>query len=157
MVLNGTQDTDDPMVKELEDRIAVIASERDQHSQYIDSLTEQIKRYEKARKALSAEPPRKHKRDTAQGYSGTARIGPERYEEAKEALFRYAQDHEEFRQVEFRTDPNGYACNSSVGSQLFERFRQDNLVRLARVQTKAKGNVPAGKYFRLTREALNGR
>ena len=61
----------------------------------------------------------------------------------------FAADHEEFRQVDFRASGlEGANITSSISSTVFERLRQENVLRIARQD----GNH---KFYRLTREALN--
>jgi hypothetical protein len=77
-------------------------------------------------------------------------VGEERLDRIREIVLEYAADHEEFRQVDIRTQPGleGAMVTSSVMTTAFNRLRQENVIRLARQE----GN---SKWFRLTREALN--
>jgi hypothetical protein len=78
-----------------------------------------------------------------------ANIGAERVAEIKQMILDYAADHEEFRQVDVRTlpTPSGWRFTSSISANAFEQLRQENFLRIGRVN----GNQ---KFYRLTREAL---
>jgi hypothetical protein len=78
-----------------------------------------------------------------------AGIGAERVAEIKQMILDYAADHEEFRQVDVRTlpTPSGWRFTSSISANAFEQLRQENFLRIGRVN----GNQ---KFYRLTREAL---
>jgi hypothetical protein len=96
------------------------------------------------KKPASIDQPRK-KRSVPAGFS------PERVEKIRQAILEYARDHEEFRQVDIRTMPgiDPSVTKSSYMALGFEALRQQGMIRLAR----AEG---INKWFRLTREAMNG-
>jgi hypothetical protein len=66
----------------------------------------------------------------------------------EEAIRAYAEDHEEFRQVDIRATLTGALAHSSKMAVAFEQLRQANVIRLARQEG-------IQKFFRLTRETLN--
>ena len=66
-------------------------------------------------------------------------------------MLEFAEDHEEFRQVDIRTLPgiDPTVAKSSMMALAFEALRQEGVIRFARQD----GN---NKFFRLTRQAMNG-
>jgi hypothetical protein len=114
----------------------------------IDGLLPELRRYERALAYLTDQPinyKSSKRMSTAKPKAprGTT-IGEDRYATISEEVFAYAREHEEFRQLDIRAI-NG--ISSSVSSQIFERMRQENLLRIARQD----GN---NKFYRLTREGL---
>jgi hypothetical protein len=123
---------------------------RDAMQAQVAELSAEIKSYEQSARALRGErpgPKPKPKSTTAAQTSGTA-VGPERLAHFEALIREFAADHEEFRQVDFRSSPSGGGMTSSVSSTVFELLRQNNVLRLARTD----GNQ---KFYRLTREALS--
>ena len=117
----------------------------------LDKIDLEYKRADRALRLLTGEPtsgPRPKPTPQKQYPKG---IDDARLEEIRAAVLKYAEDHEEFRQVDIRTmaglDPA--IAKSSTMAIAFDKLRQDNTIRLARVE----GN---NKWFRLTREAMNG-
>ena len=116
----------------------------------LDKVDLEYKRADRALRLLTGEPLAAKPRATPQKQYPKA-IGDERLREIRFAVLKYAEDHEEFRQVDIRTmaglDPT--IAKSSTMATAFDQLRQENTIRLARVE----GN---SKWFRLTREAMNG-
>jgi hypothetical protein len=118
-------------------------------------LDELTKRYEKAIRDLKGEsgkPGRKPKVERAPGDPRVrpvqSKVGPEAMAKIESAIRAYAEDREEFRQVDIRGTLTGALAHSSKMATAFEQLRQANVIRLARQE----GNQ---KFFRLTRETLN--
>jgi hypothetical protein len=117
-------------------------------------LDELTKRYEKAIRDLKGEGPRfgrKPKPATPPGEKVRpvqSKVGPEAMAKIEEAIRAYAEDHEEFRQVDIRATLTGALAHSSKMAVAFEQLRQANVIRLARQEG-------IQKFFRLTRETLN--
>lgn len=110
-------------------------------------------RYEKALAALEEDTPTPTPRNSGRApgrprkSEGTRRkrgISEEKLRAIATAIYRYAEDHEEFRQVDIRG-----LCdmNSATAALAFEALRQRNMIRLARVEG-------VNKWFRLTREVV---
>jgi hypothetical protein len=145
---------DDAMVEALRDRVAQHQTRANQLRKEMDDELSYVRRYEKALTALTGEVPVKPgpkpgrpRTSTSAGRPGGTRIGPEKLATLRKAVLRFAADHEEFRQIDFRSDPLGEGVSSGQSSALFDVLRQENVLRMARVN----GNE---KFYRLTREAL---
>jgi hypothetical protein len=127
-----------------------------QHDLIRNQLTTELRQAEKALAAFQGEP-RKAGRPKQPSEPGQARpkgLSDERLVEIEAVIREYAQEHEEFRQVDVRsaygTLPSGASFTSGMAAIAFERLRQEpyNVLRFARKD----GN---NKYFRLTaREAV---
>ena len=78
---------------------------------------------------------------------GGTQVGDELLIRIETAIRRYAEDHEEFRQVDIRTMPDPPSTSSGALATAFEKLRERNVIRLVRKQ----GN---NKIFRLTPGAL---
>lgn len=110
-----------------------------------------LKTFEQSLRRLRGEPLIKHpgrSRTTPANPGSKTRVSEERVEMIRQAIFRYAEDHEEFRQVDIRSMMEGTLANSSVMAMAFERLRQDNVIRFARQDGNAK-------MFRLTRQTVS--
>jgi hypothetical protein len=120
----------------------------------LDALKPELRRYERVLAQLSddpaeqaAKPGPKGKAKGTQSKAGVAEgkgIGDERVAGIRDAILVYAEDHDEFRQVDIRTATG--ESNSGIMTLAFERLRQDGVIRFARQD----GN---NKWFRLTRQA----
>lgn len=136
-----------PAVAGLRSEMAVLAAKRDQLEAALNLILPELRKYEKAIAILEGTPlgaggkPTKPKASTDK--RGTA-VGDERMKQIKQAILTYAEDHEEFRQVDLRSITG---LSSSIMATVFETLRQENVVRFARQQ----GN---NKYFRLTNEQI---
>lgn len=137
------------LIGERELRLAELDREREQ-------IQAELKTYEQAIKPLTGEarkkrklPPARARRDTG----GGTRVGDTRIAELKEFVRSYAEEHEEFRQVDIRAGmgqwSDGAKITSSSTATAFEALRQEphNFLRIGRIE----GN---SKYYRLTREAV---
>lgn len=142
---------DDPVVQDLRKRVQKLSTEQVQLKKRLAEITPQLSRYEKALKVMTGEPltgvrgAPKGKR----GPLGGKAISDEALERIKEDIIRFAEDHEEFRQVDIRTMPDAHITDSGKLSTAFKVLREDdyNFLRLAR---KSGNNI----YFRLTRAAI---
>jgi hypothetical protein len=145
--MNGDEGVDDDVIRVLAakrdlayDRLRDIAYE-------VTAMQELIKRYDRAIRALTNEPSQRGRLPTKQLKAKPKGIGPERMETIKDAVLAYAEDHEEFRQVDIRGVVPSALASSSVMAVAFEMLRQDNVIRLAR-------KVGNQRYFRLTNAML---
>jgi septation ring formation regulator EzrA len=118
-------------------------------------LDELTKRYEKAIRDLRGDYPRMGRKPSKPATSSgekvrpvQSKVGPEAMAKIEEAIRAYAEDHEEFRQVDIRATLTGALAHSSKMAVAFEQLRQANVIRLARQEG-------IQKFFRLTRETLN--
>jgi hypothetical protein len=143
---------EDPVVIDLRKRIDQVKQEQQSLRERLAEVNDVVSRYERAVRALTGEKaptptPRTPGKRVREHPSG---VGEERLDRIREIVLEYAADHEEFRQVDIRTQPGleGAMVTSSVMTTAFNRLRQENVIRLARQE----GN---SKWFRLTREALN--
>lgn len=150
-----------PHAAEIVQQLRALIGERELRLAELDREREQIqaelKTYEQAIKPLTGEarkkrkppPPARARRDTG----GGTRVGDTRIAELKEFIRSYADEHEEFRQVDIRAAMGQWAdggkITSSSTATAFEALRQEpnNFLRIGRVE----GN---SKYYRLTREAV---
>ena len=96
----------------------------------------ELKRYERALALLTGEAPQlgRKKRDpnAARVRTLPSGISEERMGDIREAILRYCQDHDEFRQVDIRSTLKGTLAKSSIMANAFERMRQDGFIRMAR-------------------------
>ena len=111
-----------------------------------------LKRYEDTRKRLVGEPLRVNRKPGRPRNEDRVRVVPSKVSPEKmsdiEAFVRaWAEDHEEFRQIDIRSAPGSPVTDSGKSSAAFEQMRQANVLRLARVD----GN---NKFYRLTRSAV---
>jgi hypothetical protein len=122
-----------------------------QHDLVRDKIVTELRTYEKALAALTGEPKKAGRPKTKPVESVAKKVGDERLAAIEQLVREYAEDHEEFRQVDLRsaygTLPDGGTFTSGMSAIVFEELRQRNVLRVARVD----GN---SKYYRLTREAL---
>ena len=136
----------------LERMVAVHAVERDRLKARLAEIEPEIRQAEKALAALRGEPlgnPQgKRGRPPGSGRvpadERAISIGDDRVDMIAEAIRAYAEDHEEFRQVDIR---GVIDVTSGTSAQAFEVLRRRNVIRLARQD----GN---NKWYRLTREAM---
>jgi hypothetical protein len=115
-----------------------------------------LKRYEDTRKRLVGEPlrvnrgPGRPKKTTTSAPTGTykgSRVSPEKLEQVKASILRFAEDHDEFAQVDIRSLPDAPLTHSGGIAHAFEQLRQEGFIRFAR-QDGLK------KLYRLTRSAV---
>jgi hypothetical protein len=164
---NGAARALDPadaeLISHIVERSSALRARSEQLHAELAEIAPQLRKYDKAIAALKGEPlinhpGRKRGRPPGSGNgAGTGRhpnppargtgVSEERMAAVEEAIRRYAETHEEFRQVDIRTMPDTPMSNSGALAHVFERLRQANVIRLAR----AEGN---NKWFRLTREAI---
>ena len=141
------------LVETITARIEPTRRRRDELVAELAELNGRLKRYERALTALSpaeTEPAERRPGPKSKGgraHQKPASIGTERLERIEAAVRELATESDEFRQADVRNRLEG--VNSSMTALAFEALRQRGVIRLARQE----GN---SKYFRLTREALNG-
>jgi hypothetical protein len=141
------------LIGERELRLAELDREREQ-------IHSELKAYEAAIRPLTGDI-RLKKRGRPAGQPTEAKravpsqVSPERLTEIEGFIRAYAQDHEEFRQVDVRSTYGKFAAGqtftSGIAARAFETLKQEphNLIRIARVD----GN---SKWYRLTNSALRG-
>jgi hypothetical protein len=147
-------------ITEKRDRVNTLAAERERVLAALDGeLVEAraaLKRYEDTRKRLVGEPlrvnrgPGRPKKTTTSAPTGTykgSRVSPEKLEQVKASILRFAEDHDEFAQVDIRSLPDAPLTHSGGIAHAFEQLRQEGFIRFAR-QDGLK------KLYRLTRSAV---
>jgi hypothetical protein len=136
---------DSAILAAIDNRLIDLNQQEDSLMLALAQVTAERRRYEKTRAALLGEtrPPARPKEKPKVLRKG---IGDPRLLTIRNAVLDFAADHEEFRQVDIRTNTGD---NSGTMAIAFERLRQDNFIRFAR-------RDGINKYFRLTRETLNG-
>jgi phytoene dehydrogenase-like protein len=148
---NGVEpdgDADDVATSAIRKQLASYTARIDELRTELATLTVAAKRYERALALLTGEPPAQRTQAKASGTTPKKMtVNPERTAEIERLIRDYAQEHDEFRQVDIRSLATGTNAKSSVMSIVFENLRQTGVIRLARQD----GNH---KFFRLTREAL---
>lgn len=146
----GSTALDDEVVQALRKQIAARKVRVDELHAALAEIEPELKRYERALALLTGEAPQlgRKKRDpnAARVRTLPSGISEERMGDIREAILRYCQDHDEFRQVDIRSTLEGTLAKSSIMANAFERMRQDGFIRMARQEGNAK-------WFRLTREA----
>jgi len=138
------------LIEERTVRLAELDHER-------ESIHAELKAYEAAIRPLTGERPAKRGRpkngEQQPKRTKESNFSEERLEAIKTVILEFAEDHEEFRQVDVRSAhavlPDGGKLTSGMTARAFEILRQEphNLLRIGRVD----GN---SKYYRLTREAV---
>ena len=160
---------DDELISSIEAQASALRARRDQLRTELGEIEPHLARYEKSIKALRGEPltgikgqgkPRAG-RPSAGGEDDrvrpkASRLSPERLESIRDAVLAYAEDHEEFRQVDIRGTLEGKEANSSVMALAFETLRQENTIRFARQEGNAKWFRMTNAATHATREALVG-
>jgi hypothetical protein len=137
---------------QLRELVAASQTALAQHDLVRDQLVADVRNAEKALTALQGGTG-KAGRPKAQGQSRPvpSKLSDERLSEIEAVVREYAEDHEEFRQVDVRSAygklPGGGTLTSGMSAMAFEELRQRNVLRVARVE----GN---SKFYRLTREQL---
>ena len=139
-------DEDDAVVEVLRQRIAQRQARVDELHAELAEINPELKRYERALALLTGESLTPGPKKGAKRREAASRVGEERLGPIREAVFEYARDHEEFRQVDIRTHMGG-GVTSAVMAPAFEQLRQEGMIRLARQEG-------ISKWFRLTREAM---
>jgi len=148
---------DDDLINEIHDRMGSLDVHRGYLLDQVADVERALKRYERALKALgdpayATEPkqvkPNTHAAQRSAQQKASAMKSMARsdtWPHLREAIIAYAHEHEEFRQVDFR---DGYDITSSKSSTAFNLLREENVLRISRVD----GN---SKFYRLTKEALD--
>ena len=136
---------------ELESEIAALLK-RERHLELeLAEIKTDRKSFEQSLSRLRGEPLIKHPgrvgRPPKDGPRSTSGLSDAIVEEVRLAILRFAEDHDEFSQVNIRTMPDSPTESSSKMAIAFERLRQDGVIRLARKD----GNQ---KFFRLTSASL---
>jgi len=138
------------VVKLLRKEVAQRRARVDELTAELDELKPSLRRYERVLAQLSDNPAEQERKPgpkrTGRKNSRGKGISDERLERIRQAVLRYARDHDEFRQVDIRAFVGENAA-SGILTLAFERLRQEGTVRFARQD----GN---NKWFRLTREAV---
>lgn len=137
--------TDSELLTLLDKEIAARKARVDELRAELAGIEPELKRYERVRAMLTGAQPEKRtgRPKSASQTAKTSRMGDARVAVIRDAVLRYAKDHEEFRQVDIRAITGE---GSSPMALAFERMRQEGVIRFARQE----GN---NKWFRLTREA----
>jgi hypothetical protein len=139
-------DQDEEMIAMLRKAIGVRKARIAELQQAMDDITPDLRRYERALALLTgATSPvgRPARQSPAKALKARGKtVSDQKVERVEAAVRRYAEDHDEFRQVDIRGVNEG--LTSSVTAVVFDVLRQRNVIRLARVD----GN---NKYYRLTR------
>jgi len=136
------------IVSQLRELVAERAAALNVIEEQRQAILVELRTYEKALSALLDEPlPRARTKRPVEAPRARTRVGPERLERIREAVLAYAEDHEEFRQVDIRASVPGDLARSSTMASAFETLRQQNVIRFARQDG-------VNKYFRLTRTGL---
>lgn len=156
---NGSVAEEERIIVELRASIEIRRARVTELRSEIDEIMPSLKRYERALQLLTGEEP-VHKGPGRPASAGKSKYKPiaeqvaagkgiseERLAAIMEAVYKLAEDRDEFRQVDVRTMLD---IPSNVASLGFEALRQKGEIRLAR----AEGN---NKWYRLTREALAAR
>ncbi len=146
---------DNALISEIEDRMGVLDTKRELLMEQVAAIDFDLKRYEKAIKALEGmpkEPPKVKPNTAAQKRTKDQRATAlktlarsEMWPGLREQIIAHAREHEEFTQTQFR---KVYDIPSPKASLAFELLRQEKVLRLARVD----GNF---KYYRLTEAHIN--
>jgi len=150
---NGTapQVLVEPIIAQLRELVDDRQDALMQHDLVRDQIITELRQAEKALAAFQGEP-RKAGRPKSPSRTAPAKLSEERISEIEAVVREYAEDHEEFRQVDLRSAygklPSGGTLTSGISAIAFEELRQRNVIRVARQD----GN---SKFYRLTREALN--
>lgn len=147
---------DEELIASIEAQASALRARAEQLRGELEEIEPHLKRYEKSIKALRGEPVghpgvkrgRSPKNSEGEGpiRAKPSRLSPERLDGIREAILRFCEDHEEFRQVDIRTMAGAPEANSSAMALAFEALRQDGVIRFARQQGNAK-------WFRLTNTA----
>jgi hypothetical protein len=151
---------DEELVASIEAQASALRARAEILRAELDEIEPHLARYEKSIKVLRGEPltgtkgqgkPRSRPPgdDADRVRPKASRLSPERLESIRDAILAYAEDHEEFRQVDIRGTLEGKEANSSVMALAFETLRQENTIRFARQEGNAK-------WFRLTNAATQG-
>jgi hypothetical protein len=143
----------DGAIREKRDRMLALEADRAAIDERLAEQRAALKRYEDTRKRLVGEPlrgPNKPKPGPKPTPSGTytgSRVSPEKLEAVKASILRFAEDHDEFAQVDIRSLPDAPLTHSGGIAHAFEQLRQEGFIRFAR-QDGLK------KLYRLTRSAV---
>jgi len=147
----GTTELDAQLLKLLRKEVAQRRARHDELVTELEELRPDLKRYERMLAQLSGEPTTttgKKRGRPKSHYTKGKGIGDERLEAIRQAVLRYARDHDEFAQVDIRafTGDGVTGGGSGIMTMAFEKLRQEGTIRFARQD----GNR---KMFRLTRQA----
>jgi hypothetical protein len=150
--------TDNPMedvIARLRSVVETHEAKRAELKAQLDAMDLEYKRADRALKMLTGElvtgKQSRQPTSSARVREIPSRVSDERLAVLRDTVLAYAEDHEEFRQVDIRTLPNvdSFLTRSSILALGFEALRQEGTIRFARQD----GN---NKWFRLTRQAMNG-
>lgn len=142
----------DGAIREKRDAVIGLESERAKLDERLAVARAAAKRYEDTRRRLVGEPLRVAGRGAGRPKGPAKRavpskVAPDTMAEIEAFVRAWAEDHEEFRQIDIRSAPGSPVTDSGKSSAAFEQMRQANVLRLARVD----GN---NKFYRLTRSAV---
>jgi hypothetical protein len=144
----------DGAIREKRDRMLALEADRAAIDERLAEQRAALKRYEDTRKRLVGEPLRVNRGPYAKRgpkpSPSAARARPvsaERMEAVRQCILRFAEDHDEFAQVDIRSMPDAPVTHSGNIAHAFEALRQDGFIRFAR-QDGLK------KLYRLTRSAV---
>lgn len=156
---NGSNGSGPAAIQDAEIIDAVTRRIRQRRERLIEIETEaaehraQLKRDERVISLLRGEDKPKAKPGPKPGGIGAGaaingtKVGVDLLAQIEAAIRRYAEDHEEFRQVDIRKMPDTPTKSSGALATAFEKLRQDNVIRFVRQEGIAK-------VFRMTREAV---
>lgn len=142
----------DGAIREKRDVVTALESERAKLDERLLVARAAAKRYEDTRKRLVGEPLKAGRKPgpkppgSAPVRATPSRTSPEKMEALRELIRRYAEDHDEFAQVDIRTLPDSPVTHSGGIAHAFEALRQDGFIRFARQDGLRK-------IYRLTRSA----
>jgi hypothetical protein len=143
----------DGAIREKRDRMLALEADRAAIDERLAEQRAALKRYEDTRKRLVGEPlrvnrgPGRPKKTTSPSAARSKPVSAERLEQVRQCILRFAEDHDEFAQVDIRSMPDAPVTHSGNIAHAFEALRQDGFIRFAR-QDGLK------KLYRLTRSAV---
>jgi hypothetical protein len=139
--------SDDAIAESLRAQISSRQVRVDELQAELASLTPEIRRYERALALVSGEQPERKPGPKPVGRpkgSGHKGLSADSLDTIRATVLKFADDHEEFRQVDIRGILGEKLGKSSTMALAFEALRQENTIRFARQD----GN---NKFYRLTR------
>jgi hypothetical protein len=138
----------DGAIREKRDAVLALEGERASLDERMAVARAALKRYEDTRKRLVGEPLKAGRKPGPKPPARTtpSRTSPEKMDQLREMILRYAEDHDEFAQVDIRTLPGSPVTHSGGIAHAFEQLRQDGFIRFARQDGLRK-------IYRLTRSA----
>lgn len=140
--------SDQDIIAAMEAQRAALAVRETELMAELAKITPEVRRYEKAIKAIKGEPLGNPQGRTKTPGPKPAKkgkgISPAGIERAREAIRVVAADNDEFTQVQVRAITGEKSSSTSLA---FEALRQEGFIRFARQQG-------LHKYFRLTHSAV---